>query len=153
MPEAYAGLFSAFFSTPTNVLSSEYTIEDPFAQDLSVRCGLFPRPQNANLENVVFVYDLGDAYAVAPDLLNQYPLEIHVSLQYTRSDGLVMEYQSESLLYPVPGIFWFGGAKATPDSPPNLTCELLSSPPFVGNCLSWVLTQFEMYCSDHHLIK
>ena len=44
--EAYDTLFSAFFSTPTTVLSSEYTIEDPFAQDLSVRCGVFP-PQGS----------------------------------------------------------------------------------------------------------
>jgi hypothetical protein len=49
-------IFSGFFSTPTAVLSSEYTIEDPFAQILSARCGVIPPQKNASLEDVVVSY-------------------------------------------------------------------------------------------------
>ena len=57
---------------------------------------------------------------------------INDTFQYTRSDDLTVMYNLESLVDTAPGIFWFGGAKATPESPPNLTCELLSSAPLVG---------------------
>ena len=62
MHEAYTSIFSAFFSTPTNVLSSEYIIEDPFAQDLSVQCGVFPR-QNLETVDIYFPEPGGKHYS------------------------------------------------------------------------------------------
>ena len=37
-------LFRSLFSTPSNVSSSEYVIMDPYAHNLSVRCGVIPLP-------------------------------------------------------------------------------------------------------------
>ena len=77
-------------------------------------------------------------YVYTVTMLNQSILTINITLQYTMSDGLTVEYSSTPSLFPTPGVFWFGGAKATPNSSPNLTCELLSSAPLVGTYLRYL---------------
>ena len=78
------------------------------------------------------------AHTVVPEMLlsNQSSLVINITLGYTRLDDLTVKYISTTNVSLQPGIFWFDGVKATPDSPPNLTCEPLSSAPLVGTYLS-----------------
>ena len=85
---------------------------------------------------MIICNDLTYVYTVTFETFNLSLFTMNLTWQYTRSDGLTVEYFSDPFLNPTPGLFWFGGAKATPDSPPNLTCELLSCAPLVGTRLS-----------------
>ena len=81
---------------------------------------------------IIICNDLTYAYTVTPETFNQSSLMINDTLRYTRTDGLKMKYDAAIFVDTAPGIFWFGGAKVTPESPPNITCELLSPAPLVG---------------------
>ena len=102
---------------------------------------------------IIICNHLTFACTVTPETFNKSVVKIEVDFQYTRSDGLTAEYLAFTSVHTAPGILWFGGAKATPDSPTTLTCELLSSAPLVGTFLSQVLGQFEIYCSDQIMVE
>ena len=79
---------------------------------------------------IIICNDLTYAYTVTPETFSE-SLLINDTLQYNRSDrsdGLNPLFNVD----PAPGTIWFGGAKATPESPPNISCELLSSASLVG---------------------